>query len=238
MGILSRLFKIGQAEANAAIDKLEDPIKMTEQGIRDLKQSLDDSLRAYAEVKALAIRSKRAAQEHKEKAADYEQKAILLVTKAERGEIDVAESDRLAAEALARKEENVIAAAKSEADAQRIEAQLVQLDGKIKILKSNIAKYETELSTLKARAKVSEATSKLNRQMTNLDGSGTVTMLEKMKQKVEQEEALAEAYGDMADANKSLDDEIDSALKKGQGAQNPQGAAALADLKAKLKGNA
>lgn len=238
MGILSRLFKIGQAEANAAIDKLEDPIKMTEQGIRDMKQSLDDSLRAYAEVKALAIRSKRTAQEHKEKAADYEQKAILLVTKAERGEIDLAESDRLAAEALARKEENVIAAAKSEADAQRIEAQLVQLDGKIKILKSNIAKYETELSTLKARAKVSEATSKLNRQMTNLDSSGTVTMLEKMKQKVEQEEALAEAYGDMADANKSLDDEIDSVLKKGQGAQNPQGAAALAELKAKLKGNA
>ena len=37
MNIFRRLFKIGQAEANSAIDGMEDPIKMTEQGIRDLK---------------------------------------------------------------------------------------------------------------------------------------------------------------------------------------------------------
>jgi phage shock protein A len=41
MGIFSRLFNVGKAEAHAAIDKLEDPIKMTEQGIRDLKKDLD-----------------------------------------------------------------------------------------------------------------------------------------------------------------------------------------------------
>ena len=38
MGIFSRLFKVGQAEAHAMVDKLEDPIKITEQGIRDLKK--------------------------------------------------------------------------------------------------------------------------------------------------------------------------------------------------------
>ena len=31
--IFRRLFRIGKAEANSAIDKMEDPIKMTEQGI-------------------------------------------------------------------------------------------------------------------------------------------------------------------------------------------------------------
>ena len=41
MNILRRLFTIGKAEANSAVDKLEDPIKMTEQGIRDLKEDLD-----------------------------------------------------------------------------------------------------------------------------------------------------------------------------------------------------
>jgi phage shock protein A len=41
------MFKIGTAEAHSAIDKLEDPIKMTEQGIRDLKKDLDESLKAF-----------------------------------------------------------------------------------------------------------------------------------------------------------------------------------------------
>ena len=56
MGIFNRIFNVGKAEAHAMVDKLEDPIKMTEQGIRDLKKDLDSSLQALAEVKAMAIR--------------------------------------------------------------------------------------------------------------------------------------------------------------------------------------
>ena len=37
-GIFQRLFKTGQAEAHAIVDKLEDPIKLSEQAIRDLKK--------------------------------------------------------------------------------------------------------------------------------------------------------------------------------------------------------
>ena len=37
MKFLKRLFKIGEAEVHSAIDGMEDPIKMTEQGIRDMK---------------------------------------------------------------------------------------------------------------------------------------------------------------------------------------------------------
>lgn len=58
MNIFKRLFKIGSAEANSLVDKLEDPIKMTEQGIRDLKEDMSKALQAMAEVKALAIRAK------------------------------------------------------------------------------------------------------------------------------------------------------------------------------------
>jgi phage shock protein A len=58
MQFLKRLFKIGQAEVHSAIDGIEDPIKMTEQGIRDMKQDLDKSLEALAQVKAMSIRAK------------------------------------------------------------------------------------------------------------------------------------------------------------------------------------
>ena len=42
---IKRLFRIGKAEANNAVDKLERPITMTKQGIRDLKKDMDDSLK-------------------------------------------------------------------------------------------------------------------------------------------------------------------------------------------------
>ena len=176
---------------------------------------------------------KRDATEAKAQATDYEQKAMMLLQRAARGEMDSAEADRLASECLLMKEDAVKRAVLAEADAQRIEGNLVQLDANIKKMKSNIVHYENELKTLTARAKVSEATKKLNRQMANLDSNGTVSMLEKMKTKVDQEEALAEAYGDAANANRSVDDEINAALNS-EGARNMKAADALADLKARM----
>ncbi len=70
MNIFKRLFKIGEAEANSAIDKMEDPIKLTEQGIRDLKQDLEKNLEALAQVKALAIRAKNDQEEYLDKKED------------------------------------------------------------------------------------------------------------------------------------------------------------------------
>ena len=40
--IFQRLFKVGQSHAHEIINQFEDPIKMTEQGIRDLKKDLQD----------------------------------------------------------------------------------------------------------------------------------------------------------------------------------------------------
>lgn len=231
MGIFKRLFTVGKAEAHSAIDKLEDPIKMTEQGIRDLKKDLDKSLQALAEVKALAIRSKRELNDSKATAQSYEQKAILLVSKAEKGELDVAEADRLATEALTRKEEAVGTAQRAKEELERFDTNIAQLDVNVKKLKSTITRYENELKTLKARARVSAATQKINKQLSGIDSSGTVGMLEKMKDKVAQQEAMAEAYGDISMSNTSLDDEINSVLDDKQ----VKASVSLEELKAKLK---
>ena len=59
LGMFKRFFKVAQSEAHAALDKIEDPIKMAEQGIRDLKKDLNNSLKNLAEVKAMTIRLKR-----------------------------------------------------------------------------------------------------------------------------------------------------------------------------------
>jgi len=233
MGVFNRLFKIGQAEANNLVDKLEDPIKLTEQGIRDLKKNLDQSLQAFAEVKALAIRTKREVNEYTNQASNYEQKAMLILKKAQNGGIEATEADRLAGEALARKadaDQNVV---RTKGDHAKLEANIKQLDSNIKGLKSKITHYENELKTLKARAKVSEATKKINKSMSGIDSGSTISMLEKMKDKVARDEELAEAYGEMADSNKSLDEELDAAINDSE----VKASDALEEMKRKLNMN-
>ena len=211
MNIFRRLFKIGESEANSAIDKMEDPIKMTEQGIRDMKQDLEKSLEALAQVKALAIRAKNEQEEHQDKAEDYHNKAILILKKAEKGQMEKEEADRLAKQALVKKEEAQQHVSRSKEEVKKFNESIAQLENNIQNIKANISNWENELKTLKARVKVSNATKNLNKQMAEIDSSSTVSMLERMKEKVAQEEALAEAYGDIANASKSIDEELEKA---------------------------
>lgn len=212
MNIFKRLFSIGKAEAHSAIDKMEDPIKLTEQGIRDMKQDLDKSLEALAQVKAMAIRANNDKEEYALKAQDYQNKAMLILKKAQKGELKTEDADRLAKEALIKKEESQKNATRTSAEAEKLNTSVAQLEKNINSIKSNISKWENELKTLKARVKVSNATKNLNKQMAEIDSSSTVSLLERMKEKVEQDEALAEAYGDIANDSKSIDDELNAAI--------------------------
>lgn len=231
MSIFKRLFRVSQAEAHAVIDKIEDPIKMTEQGIRELRKDLDKSIQALAEVKALAIRSKKELDILQSQAKSYEQKAVLLLQKAEKGEIDIAQSERLATEVLSRREEALAEASRRQEEVTRFDQNLASLDANVKKLKQTICSYENELRTLKARARVSDATKKINKQLSGIDSSGTLSMLEKMKEKVAQDEATAEAYADINSSNTSVDDEINSVLSD----KETNASSALEELKARLK---
>ena len=57
-------------------------------------------------------------------------------------------------------------------------------------------------------------------------------MLEKMKDKVNEDEALAQSYGEMASLETSVDDEINKAL--GSGGASAATSDSLAALKAKM----
>ncbi|SMC92005.1 phage shock protein A (PspA) family protein [Desulfocicer vacuolatum DSM 3385] len=59
--MLKRFLKVGQSNINSVIDQLEDPIKMTEQGIRDLKKDLQAAMESLAQVKAMAMRTRKEA---------------------------------------------------------------------------------------------------------------------------------------------------------------------------------
>lgn len=229
MSIFKRIFSLGKAEANSALNKLEDPIKMTEQGIRDLKVDLDKALQSLAEIKALSIRARNDANTYQAKAKDYEKKAIALLQRVEKGEMESSEADRLAGEALNRKKENDSLMTQSKSDKEKFDGNIATMESKIKRLRQQISQYENELKTLKARVKVSTATKNINKQMAQIDSSSTVSLLERMKDKVAEEEALAESYGDIANESRSLDEEIDRALEDDSSSNDD-----LAALKAKM----
>lgn len=210
MNIFKRLLTIGKAEIHSVIDSFEDPINLTEQGIREMKEQLGKSIEALAQLKALAIRKKNEAETEEQTAKDYYNKAIVIVQKAEKGEVETAEADRLAKEALKKQTSSLENATDLQKEHEKLFADCEKLQGNINHLKSSITKWENELKTLKARVQVSEATKDINQKMTQMDNGSAVSMLEKLKDRVVQQEALAEAYSDLSKSGKSIDEEIDA----------------------------
>ena len=235
MSIFQRLFKIGQTEAHNVINKLEDPIRMTEQGIRDLKSDLQGAMTGLAEVKGIAIRLMKEAEEARRQASEYERKAMLMLQRAQAGQMEMAQAERLATEALTMKDSSSGRAIRLFKDAEQQQRLDSQLQEKITQFKSIISTHENELITLRARAKTAAASKKISRQLSQIDSSSTVALLERMKNKVEEDEALAQAYGEIANVDASVDAEIDRALVDSQSTSSQD---RLVELKAKMGLNA
>lgn len=213
MNIFKRLFRIGQAEIHAAVEKMEDPIKMTEQGLRELRDDMAQATEAYAKVKALALRTKNE-QEHCLKEADsYGNKAILILQKAQQQTLDIEKAEQLATEALSLKRKYLADAEELGNQASMHQNTATEMQKNIHVLQENLVKWEKELKTLRARIKVSDATTQVNKQIAQIDSDSTIAMLERMKEKVEDKEALAQAYGEIARSKMEMKSELDAILK-------------------------
>ena len=71
MNLLVRILKFFQSEAHALVSRFEDPVKLIEQGIRDLKKDFDESMKSLAQIKAIAIGTKKELEVKKQIASDY-----------------------------------------------------------------------------------------------------------------------------------------------------------------------
>ncbi len=231
-----RLFKIGKTKAHAKLDKIEDPVALTEQSIKDLKQDLAESMKSLAEMKALAIRTKRDVQQAHRAAGQYEQRAMQFIGKAEQGDITMDEADRYALKALAQKDQILRVSSANEQNLQAYENMIRKLEIDIQKIRTQINTWEGELKTLKVRSRLSETSRRLNERMSSLSKNSMSDMLDDMKMKVEEQEALAQSYEDIANPVSDVDKEVEKALGKNAVALDlPTPIDALAQLKAKMK---
>ena len=212
MNLFFRLFKFFQSEAHALLSRFEDPVKLIEQGIRDLKKDFDESMKSVAQIKAITIGAKKDLEVKKQIASDYEKKAMILLQKAKNGELDSAEADRLATEALKKRQEALLEVQKLTTDIKNYDSSLEVMEKKILQLKNKIKESENEYVSLKARATVAKTTKKINQQLAKTSSDSTMAMLEDMKIKIQSEENLAEAYAEVGTVETSIDDEINKAI--------------------------
>lgn len=232
-----RLFNVGKAKAHAKLDKVEDPVALTEQSIKDLKQDLAESMKSLAEMKALAIRTKRDVQQAHRAADQYEQRAMQFIGKAEQGDITMDEADRYALKALSQKDQILRVSSANEQNLRAYENMIRKLELDVQKIRTQINTWEGELKTLKVRSRLSETSRRLNERMSSISNNSMSNMLEDMKMKVEEQEALAQSYEDVATLDDGIDKEVDKLLGKNAAAlpDMPSPQDALAQLKAKMR---
>ena len=233
MSLIKRMFKFIQSELHAFIRRFEDPVKLIEQGIRDLKKDFDESMQSVAQMKAIAIGAKKELNTKKQIAEDYERKALIILQKAKNGELDEAEGDRLAGEALKKRQDALKEVERLKNDVKNYDASLEQMSRKILELKNKIKDSENEYNSLKARAAVAKTTKKINKQLSTISSDSTIAMIEDMKSRITEEENLAEAYAETASLETTVDDEINKAI----GTSDINIQQSLSEMKQKLLAN-
>lgn len=212
MGLLKRLFGIGKAEANAALDKLEDPVKITEQQIRDMKEKLGDVIKAQATSLANLNKLKSRKKEFLLVQEDYTKKAKGVKSKIESGATD-GETGKKAIVAALNKADNAKKSAESlEVQIKSSQATSDKITANVASFKKSINEAENSLVTLKVRAESAKANRDINKQLSDVDPDGYASNIQRMVDKVDGLEAEAAAYEQINDENKSEDVIIEEAL--------------------------
>lgn len=204
MGLFQRIGDILRSNINDLIARAEDPERMLNAAIEDMKRQVAEAKSRVAS--SIADQSRLVTQRDREqkKAESWEEKAMIAVK---------AGRDDLAVEALAKKREHQQAADLYE---DQLETQRIAVDELKRALGELVAKLEDtkrRRNLLIARAKRAEAQRHLALTLSAAQENSATERLERLEARIEKEEAEAEATWEVAALSpggydKDLSDEI------------------------------
>jgi phage shock protein A len=188
MGLFSRLGTLIRSNINELINKAEDPEKMLNQVLVDMKSQLVEAKKQVAVAIADEKRLKKQYQTEAEKAAEWERKAMLAVK---------AGDDNLAKAALARKTEHddVAETLRQQWEAQKQSVE--QLKMALRGLDAKIEEAKRKRNILVSRQKRAEAQRTINETLSNINSTSAFDTFERMSDRVTQIEAEAEATAEL-----------------------------------------
>lgn len=229
MSIFSRIFKIGQAAANKAIENFEKPELMLNQAIADKEKELREMKQAIQQVIATERQSKAQLEKEKAEKFNWEQKAEAAMR---------AGREDLAVKALERAAEHEARATALEPSWQSQQAAVAELKVEVTKVEAQIAEYRRNKDFIIAQSKAAQVKKDIYEAKARISSKRTADdLLARMKAKAERQGFEAEAAKEMADVAtaSTLEDEFKGLTTS---ASNPGVQAKLDQLKQKLQGNA
>ncbi len=225
MGFFKRISDIVSANLNELTEGFEDPEKMLKQAIREMEESIAEVTQQAAKAIANEKTLSRELERNRAQAQQWEARAVKAVE---------SDDDDLARKALARKNEHqkVVEALEDQMESAQEAAGILkrQLAG----MKSKMAEAKRNLNTLSARKRAADFRKKMDSQAagatTEVDDNA-FAKFDRLKSKVEQAEAEAEAMAELRgiEAGGTAEDVADISDNE------LDVAAELAELKKKLK---
>jgi phage shock protein A len=184
MSIMDRVATVIRSNLNYLINKAEDPEKMLDQILIQMRQQLVEAKREVAVAIADEKRLGAQLEAELEQVQEWERRATMAVQKGE---------DDLAREALRRKadHEQIAIGYKKQWDAQK--ASTENLKNALRALSQKIEEAGRKKNLLVARQKRAEAQKHIHEVMTGLTDTSAFESFDRMSAKVEQIEAQADA---------------------------------------------
>tara|TARA_R100000027_G_scaffold683_2_gene780 strand:+ start:6194 stop:6895 length:702 start_codon:yes stop_codon:yes gene_type:complete len=227
MSIFSRIFKIGQAHANRAIDKFEKPEVMLNQAIEDKDKQIREAKRSIQSCIATERETKKQLESEKAEKFSWEQKAQAALR---------AGKEDLAVKALQRATEH-------EQKATALQGNWQQQRDAVEDLKKDVFKMEDELAEFRrnkdfiiAQSKAAdvkkgiyEAKAKISKK-----GRGADDLMARMKAKAERTSNEADAAKELAETFEGKDTLEKEFEDLGSGAASPDIQAKLDAMKANM----
>lgn len=195
MGVFSRIGDILKANINDMIDRAEDPEKMVKQIIMDLQKDVRTSTEALGKAMASQRVAERQHEQAIRTAAGWESKAKAALAA---GDTDMAKK------ALSYK---VKADADVESTAQMlvtITTQTNSIRDQVEALKAKLEEAKSRQAMLIARSQMAKTQKNLAQSMGGMDASASLDKLSRMEEKIERQEAEAEAFAEIAGASSDM----------------------------------
>ncbi|WP_028546509.1 PspA/IM30 family protein [Paenibacillus taiwanensis] len=199
MSLFKRLRDVTMSNVFALIEKAEDPIKMTDQYLRDMQEDLEEAERAVAQQIAIEKRFKQQYEEQEALVKKREEQAHLAVGA---GNLD------LARRALEEKKsaEQKMTEFKTSYDQNKVAAD--NLRGKLEEMRKQYTDMKNKRETLVARYNAAKAQNEINKAMAGFSSDTAMSGLKRMEDKMLQMEAQADASNELSGNARSLDDEF------------------------------
>lgn len=191
MGLFSRLGTLIRSNINELINRAEDPEKMLNQVLVDMKQQLIEAKKQVAIAIADEKRIKKQWEQEATRAAEWEKKAMLALK---------AGDEVLARAALSRKSDHdeVASQLKDQWEAQKNSVE--QLKVALRSLDSKIEEAKRKRNLLVSRQKRAEAQRTINETLSSINSTSAFDTFDRMSDRVTQLEAEAEATQEIGGA--------------------------------------